>query len=107
MTILLQTCTTCGAHHYPERDLCRVCLTDTLAPAEHSGRGRLLAAAMLHRTLDPAIAGQLPIRIGSIALDGGVRVIAFLDAGVAAGDGVVLRAGRDAAQHQIFTAHKE
>ena len=105
MTIRLQTCTACGAHQYPARDLCRTCLRDELIWAEDSGRGRLLAATTLHRSLDPAAA--LPLRIGAVALDAGVRVIAFLGRGVQPGDRVVLHAAADAEQHQVFTAEKD
>lgn len=104
MTIRLQTCTACGAHQYPARDLCRTCLRDELIWAEDSGRGRLLAATTLHRSLDPAAA--LPLRIGAVALDAGVRVIAFLGP-VQPGDRVVLHAATDAEQNQIFTAEKD
>lgn len=102
MTILLQACTACGARQYPERDLCRVCLGDTLALAEDGGRGRLVAEATLHRSLDPASAAALPRRIGAVALDAGVRVIAFLGAGVAPGDRVGLRA-----EGAVFIAERE
>ncbi|WP_339705175.1 OB-fold domain-containing protein [uncultured Sphingosinicella sp.] len=105
MTIHLQTCTACGAHQYPERDLCRTCLHDTLVRIENDGQGRLLAATTLHRSLEPDTA--LPLRIGTVALDADVRVIAFLGDGVQPGDRVALKAAADAAQHQVFTAEKD
>ena len=104
MKIRLQTCAACGARQYPARDLCRTCLRDELVWTEDSGRGQLVAATTLHRSLDPAIA--LPLRIGTVALDAGVRVIAFLG-GTQPGDRVVLRAVADAEQQQIFTAEKD
>lgn len=105
MTISLQRCTACGAYQYPERDLCRTCLRDELVRSENDGRGRLLAATTLHRSLEPDTA--LPLQIGAVALDAGVRVITFLDRGIRTGDRIVLRAGADAAQRQIFTAEKD
>jgi len=104
MTIRLQICTACGAHQYPERDLCRTCLRDELMWAEDSGRGRLLAATTLLRSLDPAT--TLPLRIGAVALDAGVRVIAFIGRGVRPGDRIILHAA-DAEQRQVFTAEKD
>ena len=104
MTILLQTCGACGAHQYPARDLCRACLRDKLAWREDSGRGRLLAATTLHRSLDPAI--TLPLRIGTVALDAGVRVIAFLGRDIQPGDRIVLHAA-GTEQHPVFTAEKD
>jgi uncharacterized OB-fold protein len=105
MTIRLQTCAACGACQYPARDLCRTCLRDELIWTEDSGRGRLLAATTLHRSLDPTAA--LPLRIGAVALDAGVRVIAFLGRGVQPRQSVVLHAAADAEQRQIFTAERD
>lgn len=104
MTIRLQTCAACGACQYPPRDVCRTCLRDELVWTEDSGRGQLVAAATLHRSLDPAAA--LPLRIGTVALDAGVRVIAFLGH-AQPGDRIVLHAAADAEQRQIFTAERE
>lgn len=105
MTIRLQICAACGARQYPPRDLCRTCLRDELVWTEDSGRGRLLAVSTLHRSLDPAAA--LPLRIGAVVLDAGVRVIAFLGHGVQPGDRVVLHAAADTEQNQIFTAERD
>lgn len=105
MTIRLQTCAACGTRQYPARDLCRTCLRDELIWAEDGGRGRLLAATTLHRSLDPA--ATLPLRIGTVALDTGVRVIAYLGHGVQPGDRIVLHAAADAEQNQIFTAERD
>lgn len=106
MTIRLQTCAGCGARQYPERDLCRVCLADELRLVDDHGRGRLVAETTLHRSLDPAFASELPLRIGTVALEAGVRLIAFLAPGAAPGDTVVLRAARRGEQ-TIFIAEKE
>jgi uncharacterized OB-fold protein len=106
MTIRLQTCAVCGARQYPERDLCRVCLADVLQYEEDDGRGRLLAEATLHRSLDPAFASELPLRIGAVALDAGVRVIALIEADARAGDAVVLRT-TTRLNHTLFVAEKE
>lgn len=106
MTIRLQLCAACGARQYPERDLCRACLADALQFEDDEGRGRLLAEATLRHTLDPAVAPELPLRIGVVALDGGVRLIAFLAPGVAPGEAVVLRTALRQ-ERPIFIAEKE
>ena len=99
MSISLQGCAQCGARQYPPRDLCRVCLADALAPVEETGEGRLVVSAIVHRSLEPDFAGDLPLRIGTVHLDCGLRIIAFVDAGLADGAPVRLRqeAGRDGA----------
>ena len=87
MTIALQKCTACHTWQYPVRDLCRACLADSLVLADHSGNGRVLAETALHRSLDPSIAADLPLRIALVALDAGVRVIAFLNELIQSGRG--------------------
>ena len=104
MTIRLQICAACGSCQYPPRDVCRTCLRDELVWTEDSGRGQLVAATTLHRSLDPATA--LPLRIGTVALDAGVRVIAFLGH-AQPGERVRLHAAADEEQNQIFTAEKD
>lgn len=106
MTIRLQRCGVCGARQYPERDLCRVCLADALQFEDHDGRGRLVAEATLRHTLDPGTASELPLRIGTVALDGGVRLIVFLASDVTPGEAVVLRAASRQEQ-PIFIAEKD
>jgi uncharacterized OB-fold protein len=106
MTIRLQRCGACGARQYPERDLCRVCLADALRVEDHEGRGRLVAEATLRHTLDPAVASELPLRIGTVALDEGVRLIVFLAPGVAPGETIVLRTAMRG-ERPIFIAEKE
>ena len=106
MTIQLQICGACGAHQYPPRDLCRKCLTDTLRFETDTGRGELRAQSVVHRTLDHAVAPELPLRIGSVALDAEVRIITFVAAGIDTGSRVELRAISGTDAHQIFIAEK-
>lgn len=91
MTVSLQRCSACEAYQYPARDLCRVCLSDALHPVEQVYAGTVLAQARIHRSLDPQALAQGPRRIGTVALDVGVRVIAMLDDDVSAGERVCLR----------------
>ncbi len=106
MTIRLQTCKACGAYQYPDRDVCRACLHDGLEFSETDGRGLLRGATTLHRSLDPEVSETLPLRIGSVALDVGVRVIAFVG-NAEPGERVVLHAATDTRQRTIFTAEKD
>lgn len=97
MTITLQGCAQCGARQYPPRDLCRACLADALGPVEETSEGRLIVSAIVHRSLEPDFAGDLPLRIGTVHLDCGLRIVVFVDAGLADGQSVRLRqeAGAD------------
>lgn len=82
----LAACAACGALQYPARETCRDCLGDEIVWADHSGFGTVLAATTLHHTLGDYFRPHLPLRTGSIALDGGPVVIAYLcRAGLEAG----------------------
>lgn len=91
MMIDLQRCGDCGAFQYPSRDLCRVCLSDSLAWEAVEARGHVVAEAIVHRSLEPERLSAGPLRIGAVAVDAGVRIIALLDAGTGAGMRVSLR----------------
>lgn len=90
MTIHVQRCADCGTVNYPAREICRNCLSDRLAEVEDTGAGQLLAVATLHRSLEPAYDTVLPVRIGTVKLDCGPQVIAFVGDDSASGDCVSL-----------------
>ena len=90
MTILLQRCSACGTINYPARSLCRNCLADALEETEDPGTGLLLAATLLHRSLEPAYAEALPLRIGTVLLDSGPHLPSFVADGVEPGGRVRL-----------------
>jgi len=78
MTIMLQCCRACGTANYPARAVCRACLSDDLAEQADSGEGALIATTLVHRSLEPAYAGELPVRVGMVRLDRGPRVLAYV-----------------------------
>lgn len=88
--IRLLVCDACGTAQYPSRDLCRACLSDALGLRDDDGCGTLLARARLHRSLEPVFGPLLPLDIGMIWLNAGVRVMVVLDGDIAPGDRVVL-----------------
>lgn len=79
MTLHLQTCLNCGAVQYPTRDVCRTCLSDRLEWRDTIVEGRVVAETSLHRSFDPERVQAGPLRIGMVATDLGIRVIASLD----------------------------
>ena len=77
--LMLQTCPDCGYVQYPFQEICRRCLGGSPAPKEQPGGGILQAATELHASIDEFLRGYLPLRIGSIKLDCGPVVIAYLE----------------------------
>lgn len=105
MTILLQRCAVCGQVQYPRRDVCGNCLSDDLPEVAVDGRGRLIAEALLHSSLEPAIAATLPLRIGTVALDAGPHLIAMIgDAMLRAGAPVTVVSGENACGQPVLIA---
>lgn len=80
--LMLQQCTNCGQVNYPSRELCGNCLADQLIWKEQPRQGTLLAATTLHYSLEPRFNERLPLRIGSIQLDCGPVVIAWVPSSV-------------------------
>ncbi|MDB5998362.1 MAG: hypothetical protein JWP52_61 [Rhizobacter sp.] len=78
----LPVCRVCATTAYPLREVCGQCLSDRLEWTPTSGRGRLLASTLIHHSNEPYFRPKLPLRIGSVQLDAGPVVIAFLEASV-------------------------
>ena len=74
----LQTCKDCGVTQYPPREACGTCLSDRLQWRQQAGGGELLAQSILRHSNHPYFNERLPWRIGTIRLDAGPTVIAFL-----------------------------
>lgn len=105
MTILLQRCADCGAANYPARAVCGACLSDKLVDREDEGLGVVLAIARLHRSLEPAQAAHLPLRIGTVKLDAGPHVLAILGDEATVEGKVRLEAGRYVRDEPVWFAH--
>ena len=75
---LLQ-CERCGRIDYPLRELCSNCLSDRLAWRRVDPSGTVLAVATLRRSNEPYFRDRLPMRIGSVQLDAGPVVIAWIE----------------------------
>ena len=74
----LQHCGACGAVQYPPRDACCACLSVDLDWREVPAGATVLAETRIHASPDPYFREHLPWRIGTVALDAGVPVIAEL-----------------------------
>jgi NAD(P)-dependent dehydrogenase (short-subunit alcohol dehydrogenase family)/uncharacterized OB-fold protein len=74
----LQTCKDCGTVQYPPREACGNCLSERLQWREQPAGGELLAQSTLRHSNHLYFKERLPWRIGTIRLDAGPTVIAFL-----------------------------
>jgi uncharacterized OB-fold protein len=94
----LPVCQVCGRVDYPLRELCANCLSERLEWTSVEPHGRVLATTTLHRSNLPYFRPHLPLRVGSIKLDAGPVVLAFLDdAAIAAEARVQVRTRLDEA----------
>jgi uncharacterized OB-fold protein/NAD(P)-dependent dehydrogenase (short-subunit alcohol dehydrogenase family) len=100
----LQGCAECGAVQYPPRDACRACLSTDLTWREVPNGGRVVAQTRIHASPDPYFREHLPWRIGTVALDAGVPVIAHLHAAVSRGDRVRMALRLDRAGQGVLIA---
>jgi uncharacterized OB-fold protein len=90
MTLPLQFCHACGTAQYPSRDACRACLSDDLEMRADAVTGTVVSEGTIHRSLDPALVADGPLRIGAISSPLGVRILALLAPGTGAGSRVEL-----------------
>jgi uncharacterized OB-fold protein len=75
----LPVCQICKRVDYPLRELCANCLSERLEWQPIDPCGRALAVTTLHRSNLSCFRPQLPLRVGSIKLDAGPVVLAFVD----------------------------
>lgn len=93
----LQICGHCAAVNYPPRAVCGDCLADALEWQQQSNTsGVLLSRTRLGYSLEPVFQPQLPMTIGSIKLDIGPVVIAFIPADLAVNSTVNVAVQRQA-----------
>lgn len=72
--LMLQRCTSCGAYHFPLREVCPECLSTDLEWAESAGRGTLHTFGVMHRVYHPAFADAVPYNLAVVELEEGPRM---------------------------------
>jgi uncharacterized OB-fold protein len=103
--LALQRCTACRNIQYPPRELCGVCLADTLEwRVTDDEPGEVLASTVLHHSHEPAFNGKLPIHVGLIRLDAGPTAIGFLTEACSAGTRVRVTAKLDYRGRAVLSA---
>lgn len=74
----LQACASCGTLQYPPRDACRRCLGVDLRWQDIPRGGTLLAETVVRASTSLYFGAQPPRRVGTVELDVGPRVVAFV-----------------------------
>ncbi|MDB6000760.1 MAG: short-chain dehydrogenase [Rhizobacter sp.] len=101
----MPVCQDCGTVQYPIRELCGRCLSVRLRFEPVDPQGTLLATTRLHHSNLEAFRAVLPLRIGSIKLDAGPVVLAFLPEGAAPADQrMTVRCELDPDGHAVLVA---
>ncbi len=79
--LMLQVCADCNAVQYPAREVCRRCLSGELKWEAVDPAGKLLSHTLVHVSNEETFRKRLPLSIGSVKLDCGPVVLAFLQQG--------------------------
>jgi len=104
----LQICGGCGTIQFPPREVCTHCLGDALEWRGVDPGGTVLAATRLHASAEPFFRAHVPFAIGSIKLDCGPVVLAYLDEGCRTGGSRVRVETRvDRSGQGVFVARPE
>ena len=77
-SLKLPQCEDCYQPHWPPREICPHCLGGSIALGQVNGGGEVLTSCILHHSLSAELRAHLPLHVGTVALDCGVRVIAYL-----------------------------
>jgi uncharacterized protein len=76
--LMLPKCQDCGKAHFYPRILCPHCHSRKITWIEASGRGKLYAFEILHRSFNPAVKTPLPYVLAMIELEEGPRMLSNL-----------------------------
>ncbi len=76
--LALQVCRDCGAVQYPPREVCGACLSERLDWRNQAGAGELISDTVLRHSNELYFRERLPLRLGSVRLDAGPTLIAFV-----------------------------
>lgn len=72
-TLLIRSCTVCGAALGPAATFCSECLSEDLTWKEASGRGRLFTFGIMHQKF-PGFENDVPYNIAVVQLEEGPRM---------------------------------
>src|ERR1043165_3072244 len=101
----LQACSDCGAVQYPPRAACVKCLSHRLEWREIDGRGELVADTMLHHSNELYYRERVPLRLGTVRLAAGAKLLGHVHGDCAPAPGAVrVRAHLDRSGQAVLMA---
>ena len=103
----LPRCRDCNTVQYPVRDICSNCLSDRIEWTAVSNQGVLLSQTRIHHSVEPFHQRSAPVRMGSVKLDEGPVLIAFVAGDVQPGARCRVALTLDQAGQAIFIAASE
>ncbi len=93
--VRVQACVECGRRRFPPVPGCPYCAHPESRWEDAAGTGVVYSAIVVHRTLDPEFAADVPYPIATVDLDGGGRLLARTEGEVEL----------DARVHPVFVDH--
>lgn len=100
----LQHCDACGSVQFPPQEFCGTCLGTQLSWRECIRNGWLVAEATLYHSLEPAFAGEVPLRTGLVRHESGAILVAFLHPDCAVDEPVQVSLELDRGGNAVVTA---
>lgn len=73
--LLIQRCSSCGAHCFPALEICSSCLSETLEWVEASGRASVFSFVVIHQAYHPGFADEIPYAVVDVLLEEGTHMI--------------------------------
>ena len=102
---ILQVCERCSRVQYPPREVCAVCLHDTLNWEPVSARGKLLSATTLHASTNAFFRAHLPRQVALVKLDCGPLIFAHMaEISADTGAALTLVTRQDRSGEAVFVA---
>ena len=74
--VRVQSCAACGRRRFPPVPGCPYCAHPESRWEDAAGTGVVYSMIVVHRTLDPEFADDVPYSIATVDLDGGGRLLA-------------------------------
>lgn len=84
-------CRTCAHRFYPPQSFCPVCLVPEVGPEPDSGEAMVLSTTRIHRSLNPALSGSLPLYVACVKTATGQSLFVMADRLLPAGARIRIR----------------
>ena len=76
--LVVQRCVDCGAHRFPAREICSICLSRQVQWVAVSGAGEVFSYNVMHQVYHPGFADAVPYAVVVVKLADGVKLTSNL-----------------------------